>query len=63
VDLLVAKTPFKESALTRARLVPVLGTACSVITPEDLIVYKLLANRPREIEDKLDAFLRLVRER
>ncbi len=51
VDLLVAKTPFEESALERAIPIDVAGTTVPVVSPEDLIVYKLLADRPRDRDD------------
>lgn len=51
VDLLVAKTAFEKSALGRAIGIDVSGTEAPVVTPEDLIVYKLLADRPRDRED------------
>lgn len=51
VDILVAKTPFEEEVLRRAVLVEVGSIEVPVATPEDLIVYKLLADRPRDRED------------
>jgi hypothetical protein len=57
LDLLIAKTPFEIQAVGRAQTVFVLGAPCRVITPEDLVVYKLIAFRPRDrldIEDVID---------
>ncbi len=51
VDLLVAKTPFEESALARAVGATVLGRNVPVVTREDLVVYKTLAGRPRDVSD------------
>ncbi|MGH7857967.1 MAG: nucleotidyl transferase AbiEii/AbiGii toxin family protein [Candidatus Binatia bacterium] len=51
VDILVAKTPFEEEVLRRAPLVQVGTVEVPVASPEDLIVYKLLADRPRDRED------------
>lgn len=51
VDILVAKTPFEEEVLRRAAMVEVGSIEVPVATPEDLIVYKLLADRPRDRED------------
>lgn len=51
VDLLVAKTDFEREALRRATPVVVGERAVPVATPEDLIVYKLLADRPRDRDD------------
>jgi len=51
VDLLVAKTPFEAEVLRRARPVEIAGVEIAVATPEDLIVYKSIADRPRDRED------------
>ena len=51
VDLLVAKTAFEVQALHRAVAVDVAGAEVRVVTPEDLVVYKLIASRPRDRDD------------
>lgn len=51
VDLLVAKTAFEVEVLRRAVTVQMGGTALPVATPEDLVIYKLIANRPRDRDD------------
>ncbi len=51
VDLLVAKTPFEVEVLRRAVTVEVGGAAVAVATPEDIVVYKLLADRLRDRDD------------
>lgn len=51
VDVLIAKTPFEEEVLRRAPLVDVGSLEVPVASPEDLIVYKLLADRPRDRDD------------
>jgi predicted nucleotidyltransferase len=51
VDVLFAGTPFEERAIARATPVHVLGHAVPVVSVEDLLVYKLLASRPRDIAD------------
>lgn len=53
VDLLPAKTLFEREALARATPVDLAGVAMRVISPEDLVVYKLIAFRPRDREDIL----------
>lgn len=60
VDLLLAKTPFEAEVLRRARPVEIEGVAMPVATPEDLIVYKLVADRARDRED-IRAILRTQR--
>jgi predicted nucleotidyltransferase len=57
VDLLVAKTAFESQVLERAVPVEIGGVTLPVATPEDLIVYKLVADRPRDRDD-IDAILR-----
>lgn len=52
IDLLFAHTAFERSALERRELrEPYRGVEVSVVSPEDLIVYKLLAGRP---QDRID---------
>ena len=45
VEIQVAKTPFQREVIQRAR---VDDTGLCVATPEDLIVMKLIANRPKD---------------
>jgi hypothetical protein len=51
VDLLITKTAFQEGALARRRKVQVLGKSAWVVSPEDLVVYKLVAYRGRDQDD------------
>jgi len=53
LDLLLATTPFHEQALARRKLLPdsELGFEVSVVSCEDLIVFKLIAGR---ILDRVD---------
>lgn len=50
IDLLVAGTPFEESAIARAAKLAIDGQEMAIVTPEDLIVYKLIAGRARDYE-------------
>jgi predicted nucleotidyltransferase len=50
VDLLMAKTEFEAQALSRAVRVDV-GAFLPVVSREDLIVYKLIADRQRDRDD------------
>lgn len=51
VDLVVAGPGLEEEFLSRARDVDVGGVAIPVIAPEDLIATKVLAGRPKDMED------------
>lgn len=51
VDVILAGLPFEEEAIARARTEQ-LGTArVRVCTPEDLVVMKILSDRPRDLTD------------
>ena len=53
IDLLLAHTEFEERAISRAVPVflPSAGLTIPVVKVEDLIVYKVLAGRPRDLMD------------
>lgn len=51
VDFIFSTTPYERSAIDRATTVTVAGEAVPFATAEDLIVHKLFAARPRDIED------------
>ena len=51
LDLLVAHTPFEASVLARRVRTTVAGVELFVATAEDLLVYKLVAGRPRDLAD------------
>ena len=51
VDVVLAGPGFEELFLTRAVPVTIGGLAIPVISPEDLVVTKVLAGRPKDVED------------
>lgn len=51
VDFIFSWTPYEQEALRRAREVPVEGYPVRFASPEDVIVHKILAGRPRDLED------------
>lgn len=51
VDFIFSSVPFERSAIERAVKVTVRGAGVRVATPEDLVLYKLFAGRPRDVED------------
>ena len=54
VDVLVAGTDFERQAIARAVERPLGAVTAPVVTREDLIVYKLIAWRPRDRQDVHD---------
>ena len=51
LDLVVARDSLEMAFLDRAKLVDVGRLEVPMITPEDLVIAKLFANRPRDLED------------
>lgn len=58
VDLILSWTPFEAEAISRAESVSVDGYRYRVATAEDLVVMKILAGRPRDLEDVAGILLR-----
>jgi len=51
VDVVLAGPGLEEAFLSRAVPVTIAGVSIPVISPEDLVVVKILAGRPKDIED------------
>ena len=51
VDLIFSFTPFEREAIARARAVPLGGQQVRFASPEDVIILKIFAGRPRDLED------------
>lgn len=51
IDFILSNTPYEQQALKRARPVKLGGTEIYFTTPEDLIIHKIIAGRPRDLED------------
>jgi len=51
VDLIFSTTPYEAAAIRRAQRVEVGGANVPFATAEDLIIHKLFAARPRDLED------------
>jgi hypothetical protein len=56
LDFFIAKTPFEQEVIGRARRATVLGVEATVAPPEASIIYKLIAHRGRDIEDVQNIF-------
>lgn len=51
VDFIFSTTPYEAQAIARAVLVPIGDADVPFATAEDLIIHKLFAGRPRDLED------------
>src|SRR5206468_3706475 len=51
IDLFLAESRFQQELLVRRRQVNLDGVSVWLISPEDLVLLKLLAGRPRDIAD------------
>lgn len=58
VDLVFSFTPYESEAIGRSRAVEIGGRPVKYAGPEDLIVHKMLAGRPRDLEDVRSIVLR-----
>ncbi|MDZ4687542.1 MAG: nucleotidyltransferase [Planctomycetaceae bacterium] len=54
VDVFLAETDFLRSALQRRLRAEIDGVTVNVVSPEDLILLKMIARRPRDIGDIID---------
>ena len=66
VDIVFGALPFEEEAVARAVTVDVAGVRLPLPTPEDLVVMKAVAHRPRDlidVEAVLDAHTKLDTQR
>ncbi len=51
VDFIFSFTPYESQAIGRARQVTVKDQEVSFASPEDVIIHKIFAGRPRDMED------------
>jgi len=51
VDLFLVETEFQAEVMRRRLLVEAEGREVWVVSPEDLVLFKLLAHRPRDLSD------------
>lgn len=58
IDLIFSFSPYELQALKRARRVPLGGAQVCFASLEDLIIHKVLAARPRDLEDLRSVLLK-----
>lgn len=51
LDIVLAGSGLEDEFLDRARVVDLGGVEVPVISPEDLVIAKVLAGRPKDVED------------
>jgi len=51
IDVIFALLPFEFEAIRRAKDVRVAGRTVHVVTPEDLVLMKVISERPRDLAD------------
>lgn len=51
VDFIFSFTPYETEAIKRAKKINILSQAVSFASPEDVIIHKIFAGRPRDLED------------
>jgi uncharacterized nucleotidyltransferase DUF6036 len=51
IDVIFALLPFELDAIRRARNISVAGRMVAVVTAEDLILMKIISERPRDLAD------------
>ena len=51
VDFIFSFTPYETEAINRSKKIKILNQEVNFASPEDLIIHKIFAGRPRDIED------------
>jgi hypothetical protein len=51
IDLIFSVTPYERQAIERARGIRIGDSTVRFATPEDIVIHKLVAGRPRDLDD------------
>lgn len=51
VDFILSLSDYERAALQRTRTVTIVNTPVRIASPEDVIIHKMVAGRPRDLED------------
>lgn len=58
IDFIFSFTPYEQEAIKRAKEVDIEGVKVRIASVEDLIIHKIFAGRPRDIEDVKNILLK-----
>ena len=58
IDVTVALLPFEEEAIAHRQSVDFAGVRIAIPRPEDLVIYKMVAGRPQDVQDTVVLMLR-----
>ena len=58
VDLIFSFSPYERAAIQRARNVSMDGQDIAFASPEDVLIHKMVAGRPRDLEDVKSILIR-----
>jgi hypothetical protein len=58
VDFIFSFTPYETGAINRARKILIMEQEVNFASPEDVIIHKIFAGRPRDIEDVKNIILK-----
>jgi predicted nucleotidyltransferase len=58
VDMMFSWSPYERQAIQRARRVEMGGAKVSVASLEDLVIHKVIAGRPRDLDDVVNVLLK-----
>jgi len=59
IDFIFSFSPYERQAIQRARRIQLLDQDVCFAAPEDVIIHKIVAGRPRDIEDIRGIFLKM----
>jgi len=51
IDFVLSESGYERDALARARVIDTGGTGVRFASPEDVVIHKVVAGRPRDLED------------
>jgi hypothetical protein len=58
IDFIFSYTPYEAQAITRSQRISIMGQAVFFASVEDVIIHKIFAGRPRDLEDVRILFMK-----